>query len=154
MAAALVPFTEQLRFLVAVRPGLLAPTLAACMTATLDRLSEGRVLVNVVTGGDPVENRGDGIHLTHAERYAITEEFLAIYKAVLGGETVSFNGRHFDIDGARLLFPPRQQPHPPLFFGGSSDAAIEVAARTVALASPTGRRLSKRLPGGFRASSR
>jgi alkanesulfonate monooxygenase len=131
VASMLAPFTERLRFLVAVRPGLIAPTLAARMTATLDRLSGGRLLVNVVTGGDPVESRGDGVHLDHAERYAITEEFLTIYKAVLSGETVRFKGEHFDIDGAQLLFPPHQKPHPPLFFGGSSDAAIDVASRTI-----------------------
>jgi alkanesulfonate monooxygenase len=72
VASALAPLTEKLRFLVAVRPGLLPPTLAARMTATLDRLSAGRLLINVVTGDDPIENKGDGIHLSHAERYEIT----------------------------------------------------------------------------------
>ena len=55
--------TERLRFLVAMRPGLQSPTLAARMTATFDRLSNGRLLINVVTGGDPDENKGDGIFL-------------------------------------------------------------------------------------------
>jgi alkanesulfonate monooxygenase len=79
VASALAPLTEKLRFLVAVRPGLLSPTLAARMTATLDRISNGRLLVNVVTGGDPIENKGDGIHSSHEERYEVTEEFLDIY---------------------------------------------------------------------------
>ena len=83
VAAAMVPLTRQLRYLVAVRPGLQPPTLAARMTATLDRLSDGRALINVVTGGDPVENRGDGILLGHAERYKVTREFLQIYKRLL-----------------------------------------------------------------------
>ena len=61
IASALAPLTERLRFLVAVRPGVLSPTQAARMTATLDRLSGGRVLINVVSGGDPQENRGDGL---------------------------------------------------------------------------------------------
>lgn len=60
VAAALAAQTEQLRFLVAVRPGLQSPTVAARMTATLDRFSRGRLLINVVTGGDPTENKGDG----------------------------------------------------------------------------------------------
>lgn len=131
VASALAPLTEKLRYLVAVRPGLMPPTLAARMTATLDRLSNGRLLINVVTGGDPVENKGDGIHLSHAERYEITEEFLDIYKRVLAGETVTAKTKHYDIDGAQLMFPPVQKPLPPLYFGGSSDAGIKVAARTI-----------------------
>jgi len=131
VASALAPLTERLRFLVAVRPGLIPPTLAARMTATLDRLSNGRLLVNVVTGGDPVENKGDGIHLSHAERYEITEEFLDIYKRVLAGETVTAKTKHYDVENAQLIFPPVQKPLPPLYFGGSSEAGIKVAARTV-----------------------
>jgi alkanesulfonate monooxygenase len=131
VASALVPLTEQLRFLVAVRPGLLAPTLAARMTATLDRISSGRVLINVVTGGDPIENRGDGIHLSHEERYDITEEFLHIYKQVLSGERIDFAGKHFRIEDGKVLFPTVQKPLPPLYFGGSSEKAIDVAANTI-----------------------
>lgn len=131
VASALAPLTKQLRFLVAVRPGLQSPTLAARMTATLDRISEGRLLINVVTGGDPVENKGDGIFLSHDERYEVTREFLDIYKAVLRGDSVDFTGKHFKIGDGRLLFPPHQTPHPPLYFGGSSEAANAVAAEQV-----------------------
>ena len=130
-AAALASQTERLRFLVAVRPGLQSPTLAARMTATLDRLSGGRVLINVVTGGDPVENAGDGIHLSHEERYEVTREFLTVYKALLAGETVNFEGKHLKIDEGKLLFPPVQENGPPLYFGGSSEAANGVAAKQV-----------------------
>ncbi|MCP9233332.1 FMNH2-dependent alkanesulfonate monooxygenase [Mesorhizobium sp. LMG 17147] len=131
VASALAPLTQRLRFLVAVRPGLQSPTLAARMTSTLDRISGGRLLINVVTGGDPVENKGDGIFLSHDERYEVTREFLDIYKAVLRGETVAFEGKHFRIEDGRLLFPPVQTPHPPLYFGGSSDAANAVAAEQI-----------------------
>lgn len=131
VASALAPLTKQLRFLVAVRPGLQSPTLAARMTATLDRLSNGRLLINVVTGGDPVENGGDGIFLSHAERYEVTREFLDIYKRVLAGEVVEFTGKHFRIEDGRLLFPPVQAPYPPLYFGGSSEAANAVAAEQI-----------------------
>ena len=131
VASAMVPSTEQLRFLVAVRPGLQPPAVAARMTATLDRLSGGRLLINVVTGGDPIENKGDGIFLSHAERYEVTREFLPAYKALLAGETVNTHGRHIRIEGGQLLFPPVQTPHPPLYFGGSSDEAIDVAAETI-----------------------
>lgn len=130
-AAALASQTERLRFLVAVRPGLQSPTLAARMTATLDRLSGGRLLINVVTGGDPVENAGDGIHLSHEERYEVTREFLTVYKALLAGETVNFHGKHLKIDEGKLLFQPLQKNGPPLYFGGSSEAANGVAAKQV-----------------------
>ena len=131
VASALAPQTERLRFLVAVRPGLQSPTLAARMTATLDRISNGRLLINVVTGGDPVENAGDGIHLSHGDRYAITDEFLTIYRALLRGEVVEHAGPHFRISDGRLLFPPTRAPHPPLYFGGSSAVGHRVAARHI-----------------------
>jgi alkanesulfonate monooxygenase len=131
VASALAPLTEQLRFLVAVRPGLQSPVVAARMTATLDRISNGRVLVNVVTGGDPVENKGDGIFLSHDERYEVTHEFLTVYKHLLAGETVDLSGRYIKIEDGRLLFPPVQKGGPPLYFGGSSDAGVAVAAETV-----------------------
>ncbi|MFT4012212.1 MAG: FMNH2-dependent alkanesulfonate monooxygenase [Paracoccus sp. (in: a-proteobacteria)] len=131
VASALVSQTERLRFLVAVRPGLQSPGVAARMTATLDRLSGGRLLINVVTGGDPVENAGDGIHLNHAERYEVTREFLDVYKALLAGETVNYESKHFRIVDGKLLFPPVQENGPPLYFGGSSDAANAVAAKQV-----------------------
>ncbi|ODT21488.1 MAG: alkanesulfonate monooxygenase, FMNH(2)-dependent [Hyphomicrobium sp. SCN 65-11] len=131
VASSLAHLTEQLRFLVAVRPGLQSPTVAARMTATLDRTLQGRLLINVVTGGDPVENKGDGVFLPHDERYAVTHEFLTVYKQLLSGETVNFTGRHIRVEDGRLLFPPVQSPHPPLYFGGSSDAGIAVAAETV-----------------------
>jgi len=131
VASSLAPLTRQLRYLVAIRPGLMSPAVAARMTATLDRISEGRLLINVVTGGDPVENKGDGIFLPHDERYAITHEFLTVYKALLAGETVNFTGKHIQIEDGRLLFKPVQTPHPPLYFGGSSGAGMDVAAQTI-----------------------
>jgi alkanesulfonate monooxygenase len=131
VASALTPLTERLRFLVAVRPGLQSPTVAARMTATLDRLSAGRLLINIVTGGDPIENKGDGIFLSHDERYEVTREFLAVYRDLLAGSTVNHRGRHIAIEDGRLMYPPVQQPHPPLFFGGSSEAANAVAAESI-----------------------
>lgn len=131
IASALVPLTNQLRFLVAVRPGLQSPSVAARMTATLDRISKGRLLINVVTGGDPVENKGDGIFLPHDERYEVTREFLTVFKALLAGETVNYQGKHIHIEDGRLLFHPVQAGGPPLYFGGSSSAGMDVAAQTV-----------------------
>ncbi|ROR15015.1 FMNH2-dependent alkanesulfonate monooxygenase [Erwinia sp. JUb26] len=131
VASALAPMTRRLRYLVAVRPGLQPPSLAARMAATLDRLSEGRLLINVVTGGDPVENRGDGIFLSHADRYQVTREFLDVYTRLLKGEKVDYDGAHIRVEGAEILFPPVQENGPPLYFGGSSDEAIDVAANQV-----------------------
>lgn len=131
IASALAPITRKLRYLVAVRPGLQPPTLAARMAATLDRLSEGRLLINVVTGGDPVENKGDGIFLSHADRYKVTREFLEVYSRLLKGEKVDYHGEHIHVEGAEVLFPPVQQNGPPLYFGGSSDEALEVAANQI-----------------------
>jgi alkanesulfonate monooxygenase len=131
VASAVAPHTRRLRYLVAVRPGLQSPSVAARMTATLDRVTEGRLLINVVTGGDPNENKGDGIFLSHDERYQVTREFLLVYKDLLAGKTVNFSGKHINIEGGRVLFPPIQQPHPPLYFGGSSGAGTAIAAETI-----------------------
>lgn len=131
IASALAAQTEHLRYLVAVRPGLLSPAVAARMTATLDRISNGRLLINVVTGGDPVENKGDGIFQPHAERYEVTREFLNVYSALLRGETVNYSGKHIQVEDGKLLFPPLQTGGPPLYFGGSSGPALDVAAETV-----------------------
>ena len=131
IASALVPLTKRLRYLGAVRPGLQSPAVAARMTATLDRISGGRLLINVVTGGDPVENKGDGIFLAHDERYTVTDEFLQIYTRLLAGETFDYAGKHLQVESSKILFPPVQTPHPPLYFGGSSPAGQDVAAKTV-----------------------
>jgi len=127
IASAVAPQTRRLRFLVAVRPGLQEPAMAARMAATLDRVSEGRLLINVVAGGDPVELRGDGIMLGHDERYAVTDEFLAVWRGLMAGERVNFQGKHLAVEGGKLFFSPVQLPYPPLYFGGSSAAGQRVA---------------------------
>jgi len=135
VAASLIPVTKRLRFLVAVRPGLMAPTLAARMAATYDRLSNGRLLVNLVTGGDPAELAGDGLFLDHAQRYEASEEFIRIWRETLAasheGAALDYTGKHLSVKGAKVLYPPVQRPHPPVYFGGSSEAAHELAAEQV-----------------------
>ena len=133
VASSLIAVTKKLKFLVAVRPGLHQPALAARMAATFDRLSGGRLLVNLVTGGDPDELAGDGLHLSHEERYEASVEFTRIWRRVLEGETVDYAGKHIQVQGAKLLYPPLQQPRPPLYFGGSSEAAQDLAAEQVEL---------------------
>jgi alkanesulfonate monooxygenase len=131
VASTLVPVTQRLKFLVAVRPGVMSPTLAARMAATFDRFSDGRLLINVVTGGDPDEAKGDGVFLSHDERYEVTDEFLTVWRGSISGEPTSFRGKHLNVEGAKVIYPPLQRPHPPLYFGGSSKPAIELAARQV-----------------------
>lgn len=131
VASTLVPVTNRLKFLVAVRPAVMSPTLSARMAATFDRFSNGRLLINVVTGGDPEEAKGDGVFLSHDERYEVTDEFLTIWRGSISGESTTFKGKHLHIEGAKVIYPPLQRPHPPLYFGGSSPAAIDLAARQV-----------------------
>lgn len=130
-AASIAPFTERLKLLVALRPGLTAPAEAVRQASALDRLSNGRAILNVVTGGSPVTLAQDGIFLGHTERYEQTDEFLDIWRKLSRGETVTQQGRYLSIRGGRLLFPFVQQPHAPIWFGGSSDIARGIAARHV-----------------------
>lgn len=135
VASSLIGATKRLKFLVAVRPGLHQPALAARMAATFDRLSGGRLLVNLVTGGDRAELEGDGVFLDHAARYEQSAEFIRIWREIIArsheGQTFDYDGRHLQVKGAKLLFPPVQKPHPPVWFGGSSEAAHDLAAEQV-----------------------
>jgi alkanesulfonate monooxygenase len=133
VAASLIPVTRRLKFLVALRPATTSPTVAARQTATFDRMSDGRLLINLVAGGDSYDLEADGIFLGHDERYDHADEFLEVWKRLLAGETVDHKGRHVEVKGARQLFPAVQQPHPPLYFGGSSNRAHHTAAKHVEL---------------------
>jgi len=135
VAASLIDATRNLKFLVALRPGLVAPSQSARMAATLDRLSGGRLLVNLVTGGDPEELTGDGQFLGHAERYEQSAEFIRIWRDLLArshaGEPLDFDGEHLSVKGGKVLYPPINKPYPPVFFGGSSGPAHDLAAEQV-----------------------
>lgn len=125
MTAALSQLTTSFKYLVAFRPGLVSPTLAAQMAATYQRVSGERLLLNVVVGGDAIEQRRYGDWSEKEERYARAAEFLAIVRQLWSGEEVEFAGRHYRVEGARLLDPPAW---PEIYLGGSSPAAIECAA--------------------------
>ncbi|GGS63962.1 LLM class flavin-dependent oxidoreductase [Streptomyces griseoviridis] len=125
--AMLTQVTERLKFLVAFRPGQIGPTLSAQMAATYQRQSHGRLLLNVVTGGESAEQRAYGDFLDKDQRYARTGEFLDIVRRLWTGETVDHHGAHLRVEGARLNRLP--EPAPLIYFGGSSPAAVEVAAR-------------------------
>jgi alkanesulfonate monooxygenase len=135
VASSLIGATRNLKFLVAIRPGLSSPALSARMASTFDRMSNGRLLINVVTGGDTTELEGDGVFSSHDERYEITDEFLHVWRQLLeashGNESIDFIGKHLRSKGGRVLYPPTQRPHPPLWFGGSSPAAHAIAANHI-----------------------
>ncbi|WP_019007429.1 LLM class flavin-dependent oxidoreductase [Cohnella laeviribosi] len=145
VGSAVASHTKTLKPLVAARPGLIAPVLTARMAASLDRLSGGRALINVVTGGTPDDLRatGDPLFNDHDGRYERTLEFLQIVKQAWeeshdfnleaylksGGKAgVHFKGRYFEVEGGVSYPAPVQRPHPPLYFGGSSPAGKRVAA--------------------------
>ncbi|MFD2612529.1 LLM class flavin-dependent oxidoreductase [Paenibacillus gansuensis] len=145
VGSAIASHTMKLKPLVAMRPGLINPILAARMAASLDVLSGGRALINVVTGGSPddLKAHGDPLFNDHDARYDRTNEFLTIVKDAWmkshdfhlakyvesGGLTgTNFHGDYYTIEGGLNLPAPVQQPHPPLYFGGSSPAGKRVAA--------------------------
>ena len=133
VAASLIPLTQRLKFLVAIRPSVVSPTVAARQAATLDRLSNGRALFNLVTGGKPDELAAEGVYLNHEERYAAADEFTQVWTRLLEGEEVTLHGKHIQVDQARLDYLPLQQPRPPLYFGGSSAPAHKLAGEQVDL---------------------
>ncbi|MGV9800543.1 LLM class flavin-dependent oxidoreductase [Mycobacterium sp. NPDC003449] len=126
-ASLLARETTSLAFLVAFRPGLVSPTLSAQMAATFARHAPGRILLNVVVGGEAHEQRAFGDHLDKDARYARCDEFLDVVRRLWAGETVTRRGQYIDVEEASLALPPN--PVPPLYFGGSSPAAGPVAAR-------------------------
>ena len=126
--AALLRETRRLRYLVAFRPGLISPTLAAQQAATYQRIADGRLMLNIVTGGDAVEQQRFGDWADHDQRYARTDEFLSVLRGAWNGDApFDHHGEHYRVAGATTLAPPA--PSPPIYFGGSSDAALQVAAR-------------------------
>jgi alkanesulfonate monooxygenase len=127
VAAALAERTARLRLMVALRPSLISPMLAAQMAATAQRMSGGRLELNIVTGGDPDEQARYGDWLRHDERYEQADEFLTILLGALTGRPTDLSGRYFRVKGAVIRRPPDTLP--PVFVGGSSARAQQTAAR-------------------------
>ncbi len=128
LAANLAAVTEKLKFLVAVRPGTATPAYYARLASTLDRVSNGRLLLNIVVGGSAPELAGDGIFLPHDERYDHAGEFFKVFNELLETGSSDLEGKYIQAHNAKLGLPPVQLPRPPLYFGGSSDAAIDFAS--------------------------
>jgi alkanesulfonate monooxygenase len=131
LAAAAAAHTEKLGFLVAHRPGFVAPTLAARKFATLDQITSGRAAIHVISGGDDVDQFRDGDTLAKEDRYARTDEYVSILKRIWTepGPTVDHEGRFYRFAGASTAQRCAQQPRIPIYFGGASDAAIAVSAK-------------------------
>ena len=128
IASALIPLTQRLRFMLAVRPGFVQPAVAARQAATFDYLSGGRLSINVVTGGSPDELARDGDFLGHAARYRRTREFVRILKDLFEQERVNFTGEFFQVRDARLHPRPVQRPRPPFYIAGASEEGLRLAA--------------------------
>jgi alkanesulfonate monooxygenase len=127
VAAHAAAITTKLGFLIAHRPGFTQPTLAARQLATLDQLSGGRVAVHIITGGADAEMARDGDHSTKDDRYARTDEYLTILKQEWSAETpFDHDGRFYNVVQAFSAVKPANLP---IFFGGSSPAALDVAGR-------------------------
>ncbi len=124
--ASLIPLTKRVKFLVAFRPGQLSPTLAAQMASTYQRMSGGRMLVNIVTGAEPRELHRFGDWEDKPTRYARVGEFLAVMRMAWSGEPGNFDGDFYKIEGATTRVVP--DPVPEIYFGGASDDAKRIAA--------------------------
>ena len=122
--------TTKLKMLVAARPGYILPTQMARMIAAFDQLSQGRVSINLIAGGNPRELAGDGITFSHDERYEVMDESVEIMKALWASEQrIDWQGKHFDLKGAHAYPKPYQNPWPRFYIGGESDAARDVGAK-------------------------
>lgn len=122
--------TKRLKFLLAHRPGFLPATIAARNLASLDQVSGGRLAVHIITGGDDADQRRDGDFLSHDERYARTEEFLEVIKRFWKSSApFDHDGKYYKFENSLAAVKPAQEPAIPIYFGGSSDVAIEVAAK-------------------------
>lgn len=132
LAAALGVLTSKVKFMVAVRSGVISPTSFVQQVNTVSALTQGRICLNVVGGHTPKEQRAYGDFLSHDERYARTDEFLSICRALWANEgPVSFKGAYYEIEEATVKTPfvSNERHGPEIFLGGASDAALNLAVR-------------------------
>jgi alkanesulfonate monooxygenase len=122
--------TEHIKFMLAHRPGFVAPTLAARKLATLDQFSGGRLGVHIISGGDDEELKRDGDFLTHDQRYARADEYLEVVRKIWTAEQpLDHEGTYYRVRGGFSDVRSVQKPHIPIYFGGASDAAVGVAGK-------------------------
>ncbi|HEV8143430.1 MAG TPA: LLM class flavin-dependent oxidoreductase [Methylomirabilota bacterium] len=122
--------TTRLGYLIAHRPGFVAPTLAARKAATLDHLTGGRIALHIITGGSDVEQQRDGDFLDHDARYRRTDEYLEVVRRTWASDRpFDFDGEFYRVRGAFSEVKPLQRPAIPIYFGGASGVALTVGAR-------------------------
>ena len=122
--------TQRIGLLLAHRPGLQQPTVTARQLATLDHYTDGRVAVHYITGGSDEDQRRDGDFLGHDDRYARTDEYLSVLRQIwTADKPLNHEGRFYRIEGGWSEVKPVQQPHLPIYFGGASEAALQVAGK-------------------------
>ncbi|MGH2632154.1 MAG: LLM class flavin-dependent oxidoreductase [Tepidiformaceae bacterium] len=122
--------TDKLGFLIAHRPGFVAPTLAARKAATLDQFSDGRVAIHIITGGNDGEQQRDGDFLDHDARYRRTDEYLDIVLKTWTAEApFDYDGEFYQLRRATSEVKAIQQPHIPIYFGGMSGPAFAVGPK-------------------------
>ena len=129
-AAALAAVTERLELMVAVRPTFHEPAILAKQAANIDRISNGRLSLNVVSSWWADEARRYGIRFEeHDDRYARTEEWLAVVNGAWTEPRFSHDGRYYKVDETILEPKPVRRPRPPIYAGGESEAAKRLITR-------------------------
>src|SRR5207253_7546210 len=130
VAAHAAAATTRLGFLIAHRPGFVAPTLAARKAASLDHVTGGRIALHIITGGSDVEQQRDGDFLDHDARYRRTDEYLEVLRRTWTSERpFDFDGEFYRVRGAFSEVKPLQRPAIPIYFGGASGPALTVGAK-------------------------
>lgn len=130
VASHVASVTKKLGLMIAHRPGFTTPTLAARQFATLDQLTQGRIAVHIITGGDDAEMRQDGDFLSKDERYERTDEYLAIVRRIwTSDKPFDHQGKYYNFERGFSEVKCAQKPHLPIYFGGASPAAIAVAGK-------------------------
>jgi alkanesulfonate monooxygenase len=129
MVTALAAVTSRIRFLIAVRPGFIAPGLFAQMAATLDRVSGGRIDLNIVPGGIQGDFERFGVTIDHDTRYGQAEEFVAALRALWATPApVTFDGDTIRLNNA--IVSPSPSGAPQFYVGGASPRGLEFAAKS------------------------
>lgn len=128
LATGLSQHTQQMKFIVAQYAGVVAPLWLAQMAASVDQISNGRLIINIIMGAGGLAPQL-GISDNHDERYALAEEYWGVFRRLMTGETVSFEGKYVSLKNARLLLDSVQRPYPELMMGGSSAPGLAFAAK-------------------------
>jgi alkanesulfonate monooxygenase len=128
MATGLAMTTKRMKFIVAQYAGVIAPLWMAQMAASVDQISNGRLIINIINGAGNTAPQL-GIFSDHDTRYELADEYWGVFRRLMQGETVDFQGEHVSLKGGRLLLQPVQKPYPELMMGGSSEAGLALAAK-------------------------